>query len=521
MNDLIGTVLPVFLLLAVFGGFCFTILHNWKFIVEILWGKNPPVAVKPTRTDDLNEESLTRGTLVIGDPGQGKTEYVSNQIYKKFKEHPEQAIFVFDWSGGLTNAILRRISHESGYASLLKRVVLDELGNDEVIIPKPEFHPDYGLTEEEQVNRVIGNMERLVKFLLEGAPFLTGVSIDEIGRNIFRILTAIETERGKTWQITEAKRLVMDLPLLREAVRQYGGRQPNAKWYFEHEWLPKDIMKTQERELTSRALRYILGKIEGRETRATLGYFKPGWTPKEATEKGLMVLIDAHKMINQPEAQHYLLMQNFSLVMAWINKRELEFDYYPVMIAFDETYTILKIPGMAEWLGYVSPLYRSRKIQLLIIIQALWQLDENFAKQIWTLGNIVSFAISNSDEAQEIAKQLFMYDPKYIKNAPKTPAQNPTTEPVTGQDRIIADWIQNNLKARQLIMRRYETEQKKEKGVVFVQRTTETPNGSLFVPLSELKEALIRARGIPVGEALDEIGKRKLTKEDKEGRPII
>ena len=389
--------------------------------------------------------------------------------------------------------------------------MLDELGNDEFVCPKPEFHPDYGLSNEEQVSRVVGNMERLAKFLLAGAPFLAGISIEEIGKSLFRLLTAIRNEHGESWQLTEGKRLLMNMNELKLAVDRYGQYEMEAKRYFETEYLPKDVMKGTERELSSRALRYLLGKIDGRTARATLGFYRPGWTPKEATEKGLLVLIDAHKMINQPEAQHYLLMQNFSLVMSWINKREVDDpSYKPTMIAFDETYTVLKIPGMAEWIGMVSPLYRSRKMQLLIIIQALWQLDESLQQQIWTLGNIVSFAVSNIDEAEKISKQLFVYDPKSVKNEPKTVTQNPTTEPEAGQDRIYADWIQN-LKARQLIMRRYVTEQAKDNGVQFIEKTTETPHNPPFIDLIELKNYLIRERGIPVREALEVINQRKIT----------
>jgi hypothetical protein len=486
-----------------------------RLIAKILFGEQPPARVTMTRNGDLSEAGATRGTLIDGDPGSGKSVFAGTQIFKKFKGHPKQAIFVFDWSGSLTNIILNLIIRDPDYQNLMKRVVLDELGNDEWIVPKPEFHQGYGLTEEEQVSRVVGNMERLAAFMLKGAPFLAGVSIEEIGKELFRLLTAITNEHGESWQITEGKKLLMDLELLRQALARYGARQPSAKWYFEHEYLPKDVMKSTEKELSTRALRYILGKIDSREARATLGHYRPGWTPKEATEKGLLVLIDAHKMINQPEAQHYLLMQNFSLVMSWINKREVDdSSYHSAMIAFDETYTILKIPGMAEWLGMVSPLYRSRKFQLLIIIQALWQLDENLARQIWTLGNIVSFAVSNSEDAEKIARELFTYDPRYVKNPPKTQFQNPTTESSYGQDRLIADWIQN-LKAREFIMRRYITEQQKEKGVLYVPKTEEFPSNHPIIELAVIKNYLIRERGVRVDDALKEINQRKITFQAK------
>jgi len=308
---------------------------NLNFVLQHFFGKTPPVRVRYQRDDSLREAGATRGTLVLGDPGVGKTRWAAMQIFNKFKNNPKHAIFAFDWSGGLTNNVLELIGKDPDCHRLLDRVVLDELGNEELVCPKPEFSPDYGLTEEEQVSRVVGNMERLARFLIAGAPFLAGVSIEEIGKELFRLLTAIK-ENGRSWQITEGKRLLMDLALLRNACNVFGNHQPSAKWYFEHEYLPKDIMKASEKELSSRALRFLLGKVDGREARATLGYGKPGWTPKEATEKGLMVLIDGHNMINQPEAQHYLLMQAFSLVMTWINKREVDSNLYdPVLIDFD------------------------------------------------------------------------------------------------------------------------------------------------------------------------------------------
>ena len=484
---------------------------NWMDILNLIAGKSPPTRVNIARHGDLYEASGTRGTLIIGDPGTGKTIWTAMQVHKQWKAYHDRAVFVFDWSGPMTNAILDLISREPDYEKRLQKVVLDELGNSEYVIPKPEFHPAYGLTPSEQVARVVGNMEKLAEFLLAGAPFLAGISIEELGKNLFRLLMAIKDKSGNSWQLTEGMDLITDLYLLEKAVNEFGGYAIAAKKYFKKQYIPKDVMPPHEKELTTRALRYLLGKIDSREVRASLGYYKPGYTEKEADEKGLLVLIDAHRLINQPAAQHYLIMQRFSQIMAWINKRETDDpNLKPITIALDETYPVLKIPGMAAELGMISPVYRSRKVQLMVIIQALWQLDEQLAKQIWTLGNVVSFGVSNSDEAQEIAKQLFKYDPKYVKNAPKTEYQNPTTENVLGQDRLTADWIQN-LKARELIMRRYINEQKKEDGVQFVRKTAEYPKNPPYVSLRDVKDYLLRRRTIPVRDALKVISERSLT----------
>src|SRR5215211_6829610 len=122
-------------------------VFNLEYWMNLIGGKPPPANVIYSRSDDLFEASQTRGTLIIGDPSSGKSKYAAMQIFKKFKKYPRQAIFVFDWSGPLTNDILDLISRDPDYENLLKRVVLDELGNPDRVIPMPEFHPDYGLTE--------------------------------------------------------------------------------------------------------------------------------------------------------------------------------------------------------------------------------------------------------------------------------------------------------------------------------------------------------------------------------------
>lgn len=476
-------------------------------IMKILGTTHLPARVISTRDDSLYEASATRGTLVIGDPSMGKTEYTAMQVYRQWRQHHNKAVFVFDWSGPITNSLLRLISREPNHEKILEKVILNELGNEEIIIPKPEFHADYGLTDEEQVQRVVENFDRLGEFM-SSAEFLRGVAVKEVGKNLFRLLQVIRNAYGENWQITEAIELLTSEAMLKKACDKFGQYAIPAKMYFEKQFLPKDSMSPHEKELTTRALRTLLGEIDSKICRATLGYHKPGYTEKEAIENGMLVLIDAHKMANLQTAQHYLLMQNFSQVMSYINKRETDNpNLNPVMIAFDETYTILKIPGMAEWLGMVSPLYRSRVIQLLIIIQALWQLDENFQKQVWTLGNIVSFAVSNADESQIIAKQLFKYDPKYVKNPPKTDFQNPTTENTMGQDRLIADWLQN-LQSRQFVMRRYITEQKREKDILFVKKTTDLPTSPQLKSVAEIKKQLLKERGVPIRDALEVVTQR-------------
>src|SRR6185503_14416336 len=75
---------------------------NLRFFMDLFFGKPPPVKVNMARSDDLHEASATRGCLIIGDPGSGKTRYAAMQIFKRWKKNPHP-VFVLDWSGGMTN----------------------------------------------------------------------------------------------------------------------------------------------------------------------------------------------------------------------------------------------------------------------------------------------------------------------------------------------------------------------------------------------------------------------------------
>ncbi len=201
----------------------------------------------------------------------------------------------------------------------------------------------------------------------------------------------------------------------------------------------KDLSGEETRRKTyldTHAITSILGAIEPREIRARLGYDKPGWTAKEAIEKGRLVLVNGASLINQRHAQHYLFTQVYSLIKEEINRRIPDDpDNKPISLVLDEVYSLIGIPGMAEEIGTISPLYRSRKLQLYVVLQSLSQLAKPLDEQIWLLGNKLVFAMENKEEAEKVARQLFKYDPRYLKQPARTINQNNIVEPEAGQDR--------------------------------------------------------------------------------------
>jgi len=488
---------------------------DWKLITKILWPGYPKFPnCREASFEELLPDALTMGTLYIGRQGTGKTTSLARHLVEYFKTYPDRAIFVLDWSGSITDSILALIASEpEGVRErLLQRVVYDDIGNPDWVIPMPEFSSLYGNSYEEQAQRVANNFAKLAPELATNAPFIAGLALREIAPQLFRLCAAISNESGWSWQATEAKRLVKDLPLLRHAVAKYGYKAPEAKWFFEKSFIP---LKENERELRTYAILALLGAIETPSARARVGYHQPGWTPREAIKNGLMVLVNGTRLINQRNTQHYLFTQAYSLIMSEMNRRTPSNpNDKPVALVMDEVYSLLSIPGMAEEVGMLAPLYRSRKLELYIVLQALSQLALTLREQIWSIGNIVSFAVSNFQESYELAQQIFTYEPQTIKLTAKTDTSQPIVETDRGQYLQIANDIQR-MKHRECIVRRYQSEKVLDPFVRWVRKTKDIPQNPDYGLIEEMKVRLLKQRGVSVRAALDEINQRKITIETK------
>ena len=487
---------------------------TWDLIKKLILPEYPKFPNSRLASyDELLPDGLTMGTLYIGRPGTGKTTSLARHLVDYFKKYPDRAIFVLDWSGSITDSILGLILHESGNerARLLSRLVYDELGHPDWVTPLPEFSGIYGNPLEEQAQRVANNLVKLAPELVADAPFLAGLGLREIAPQLFRLCTAISNDPDSVWQVTEAKRLLRDLPLLRQAVAKYGYKIPEAKWFFEKAFFS---LKENERELRTYAILALLGVIETPIARAKVGYHRPGWTPREAIRNGFMVIVNGGRLINQRNTQHYLFTQAYSLIMSEMNKRSpADPKDRPVALVMDEVYSLISIPGMAEEVGMLAPLYRSRKLELYIVLQSLSQLALTLRQQIWSFGNIVSFAISNFEEAYELSQQIFKYDSKTIKLDAKSDAGQPIVETDRGQYLQMANDLQR-MTHRECIIRRYQSEKILDKYVLWVKQTKNTPQIPLEA-VSELKETLLKARAVRVKDALDVINQRKLVNEPK------
>lgn len=477
-------------------------------LLKILFGeKLPPIRVNYAAHEELPKAGLTMGNLYIGAQGRGKTSSLARHLVEQFDNNPDEAIFVLDWSGDLSNKILTQFCQRD-YAKRqqdMHRIVYDELGHPEWVLPLPELTEAYGGTFEDEIDRVKNNLNGLYKNPSAEAVIMAGVAINKTLPEIYRLLTHIKNPYGETWQVTEAELLIESPKVLNKALKDFEASLPPSTFFYLRDQIAS--LKADERNKRTYILMELFGWIRSNYLRAKLGYSRPAWTPKEAIKRGQMVIVNGARMINNPTARDYVFTQIWSLVKAELNRRmPADAKDKPVSVVLDETRNLFDVPAFAKEIGDVSPVYRSRKVQLYIVIQGLAQLDRELYKKIWMLGNIVCFGMENKDDCLAMAFQLNHFRPTQAKLPDQQ--EKSVAESANEQDREGADWIYE-LDDRQCLVKRYLNEQHRDKAVQYVRKTKDLPTRPIQIPLDELKEQLLKERGMRIMDALDVVDRRR------------
>lgn len=448
----------------------------------------------------LTDEGGTMSHIIAGRQGSGKTTELARHLFSKMKRYPKRAFFILDWSGSISDELLKMISKDE---DVFKRVIYDEPDHPDYCMTTPEFSTAYGTSFDEQAFRVARNLERLSDTLVPNAPILGGLGLKEIAPKLFRLMTAVTNQYGDTWQITEAKKVLKDQDKLEKILTRYGESIPEVSWYFWNVFLKA---KGEERDLRVYALTSLLGAVDSPAMRARFGYYQATVVPGKIIKEGGIYILNGARLINQEIPQYYVFTSIYSLIMESINKRlPADPKDHPVALVLDEVYSLLSIPGMAGEIGRISPQYRSRKLELYIVLQSLSQLSDELRELIWNIGNIQCFGLLNFDEAYKMAQQMFNYNPHAVKYDAKTLVQQNVTEPDRGQYLELANGIMN-LKHRECLVRRFVTEAKKDPYIRHVLMTPDVPQ--THVNLDEVKLELLQKRGVRVREAIEYVDQR-------------
>lgn len=463
--------------------------------------------------DEIFLQSLIRGLALVGEPDSGKTWTLVGHIIDHRINFPDQAGFLLDWSGSTADNYFRQVLQKPEEVRdwLLATTIYVPLGHPKYVLPLPEFSLDYGGSYGDHVERVRRNWVRLAPILTQEAPVLAGLAINVLGKSLFEVLTGIRSKTGdheETWQLTELWQFLNNRETLNTVFREHLENISKRTRQLLHNRFVS--VRAFEGELRTYALEDFLKAIDHRYAQASLGWHTPAWTPREAIEKGLLVIVDGAGLNQHDPTLHYLFTQIYSLIMAEIYKRRPDDPKdKPVFLALDEVYTIISMPGMADEIAKILSLLRTRKLELIVAFQSFSQLSEELREKIWQFANMIILRLQDKREAEEVGYQFLKYNPRAIKLPAVTQTQNPVSEPEHGQERTVADWL-CDLPNRHFVMKRYLSSSEKDPFIRYG-KTRDLPDRNVEDELVAVKDSRVQDRGILIEDVLAEIEKRVVT----------
>jgi hypothetical protein len=488
----------------------------------------PEFVFRPGRL--LHEQGLVMSTAFVGRPGAGKTVALANELLVQIKHHPEQSFFIFDWSGGLINTLLMLALSDEKRDEIIPRLIYDAMGGREIdgevyVMPMPEFSEKYDPEKpwlervEDQADRVQRTFEALNPNLVELNPTLGGRPIKSLFPNLLLLINAIKDDNGDPWQITEVTKL-LNREVREPARKQFGGRVGKANEYFTHHFTGREKI---DKDL-GHALVDVLDVIKSRRIRGRVGYPRPGWTPNEAIREGKVIVCDGSGLNNNHMQKDYAFLQLFHLVLDEINKRVPSAPgYHPINWVMDEVYTFTETPSVARILAHLPSEYRSRRLQLFLVIQSFKQLagEEHGKKGLedvfFSFGNMVIFSLLDIEDCFRGVKNLFPFDPQLVKVPARHEGQHDIMENRDEQLAVEAYQLQK-LAQRECYIRRFIDEARMDR-IIHVGRTREVRIMANHEDVERLKDELMRQRGVPLRNAEKIIANRELTKQKKVVNP--
>lgn len=508
-----------------------TIKFLWNLITSFIFGKNwklPAFLIRPSRL--LHEQGLVMSTAFVGRQGVGKTLALARELLEQIKNNPEQPFFIFDWSGGLINTLLMLVLSDPRRLEIEPRLVYDAMGGRTVngtgyIVPMPEFSEKYDPEKpwlervEDQSDRVQRTFEALNSELIQRNPTMGGRPVKNLLPNLLLLINAIKDEGGNNWQITEATKL-LNREVRENARKLFGGKVGKANEYFIFHFTGKEKL---DKEI-AHALADVLDVIKSRRIRARVGWSEPGWTPRDVIRNGQVVLCDGSGLTNNHKQKDYAFLQLFHLVLDEINKRVPSIPGYPpINWVMDEVYTFTETPSVARMLAHLPSEYRSRKLQLFLVIQSFKQLagEENGKKGLqdvfFSFGNMVIFSLLDIEDCFTGIKNLIPFDPQMIKVPARHEMQHDIMENRDEQVAIRAYQLQH-MAQRECYIRRFVNEARMDQ-IIHVGKTREVRISVSHKDVEDLKDTLTLRLGIPLDLAEEVIRKRRISIKQKPSKP--
>jgi hypothetical protein len=217
-------------------------------------------------------------------------------------------------------------------------------------------------------------------------------------------------------------------------------------------------------------------------------------------------------------------LQLFHLILDEINKRVPSAPgYHPVNWVMDEVYTFTEIPRVSRMLAHLPSEYRSRKLQLFLVIQSLKQLagEEDGKKGLedvfFSFGNMVVFALLDIDDCLSVVKNLIPFDPQLVKVPARHEGQHDIMENRDEQLAVRAYQLQQ-LSQRECYVRRFINEARMDR-IIHIGRTRDVRITATHHDVESLKDRLMLQRAVLLSEAEKIIAGRKISMQKKPSKP--
>jgi hypothetical protein len=475
--------------------------------------------VAPARL--LYDAALAMSSVFLGRQGSAKTFTVAQELLEQMKAHPEQPFFIFDWSGGLIITLFLLILSDPKRDELLPRLIYDDMGGRTIngvphIMGMPEFSEKYDPEKrwlervEDQGDRVLRVFTALNEDLIARNPTMGGRPINELLPNILALLNAVTDEKGESFQLTEATQLLNN-DVREKARRRFGYKVGKANEYFREQFQGTSRLEKDQ----AHALADVLDVIKTQRIRARVGCSDPGWTPREAIQRGQIVCCDGSGLNNNRQQKDYAYLSLFHLILDEINKRVPSAPGYPpINWVMDEVYTFTEIKNVSRMLTHLVTEYRNRLLHLFFVVQTLKQLpgEENGRKGLedlfFSFGNIVVFQLLDIDDCLTVAKNFFPFDPQSVKVAAQRDGQH---DIMKNRDEQLAEkaYQLQHLAKRECYVRRFIDEARMDK-IIHIGRTRNVRITATREDVERLKDRMMLERGVSLAKAEKIIAQRKV-----------
>jgi hypothetical protein len=492
-----------------------------RFFRTLFFGppSNAPVTVTSPRRL-LFDAGMTKATAVLGAPGTSKTFTIAQETWEIIKDHPDYSVVIYEWGNMMADTIIALALSDPQGKEHLHRFIFDpiagrKIGQEEWVMPLPAFSAKYDPEKslinrlEDQIDRVRRTFEDLYKEAMLNNPTMIGRPITSLLPNLCLLAAAYHDELGYSWQMSEIHRLLNPQTRIKvkDAVASKVGK---AYQYFEERYKLGSDFNTE----LETALLDIIDVINSSRIRARIGANEPGYTPREVFQ-GMVLIVDGSGLSNNELQRNHEFLRHFNLFDDEVKKRRAgDPTLKPVVIAMDECYTFTEIPSMASKIAHYPSEMRNRKIEMINIYQSLKQLAKSLNGRpgldelFFSFGNIICFALLDIEDAIEITKNFFPFDPLAVKVPARTDTQHNIMENVNEQVMIRAYELMM-MPERECYIRRFITEGQKDR-IIHVRRTRDARITVTPEEVERFKDELVMQRGMLFDHAKEIINNRNV-----------